>query len=116
MRNEFGILIDGSADLRASAPVQEDVHNLLASAIAAAAEAGQPYTKTGANGLFERRASLPAELHGISKTRFSKAVDALLERGRIVQAMASGSSTVKWLDVPGGPFALGIGEFKVGAA
>ena len=36
--------------------------------------------------------------------------------GKIVQCKASGSNHPQWLDVPDGPFALGIAEFVAGAA
>ena len=48
-------------------------------------------------------------------TGWSKMADELLQAGAIVAALATGT-TVKWLDVPDGPFARGEGEFAAGAS
>ena len=42
-------------------------------------------------------------------------VQELLNESALVKGMASGSKEDKWLDVPNGPFAKGVGEFVLGA-
>ena len=76
-----------------------------------AARDGQPYTKTGGNGIYERRHELPQAFQGIGKHRLTEWVSALLDREELVMAMAEGSKLVKWLDVPDGPVANGAAQF-----
>jgi hypothetical protein len=94
--------------------VNTDLLPALKSAIARAARDGQPYTKTGGNGLYERRHELPEAFHAIGKHRLTGWVDALLAQGELVTAMAEGSKLVKWLDVPDGPVAQGQAVFVTG--
>ena len=42
-------------------------------------------------------------------------VQDLLNESVLVKGKASGSKEDKWLDVPDGPFAKGVGEFVLGA-
>ena len=81
----------------------------------AAAASGRPFTKIGESGLFKQRTLLPDELSGMSRGKLEALADTALERGAIVAAIATGSTIPKWLDVPGGTFALGLGEFRKGA-
>lgn len=116
VRNGFGLLVDRTAGLGAAAPDQGDLFAALVTAIESAAADGQPYTKTGENGLFKQKTRLPAELAGLSRAKLEGLTDMALERKDIVAAIAKGSTTVKWLDVPTGPFAMGLGEFRKGMA
>ena len=75
---------------------------------------GRPYTKTGGNGVYERRHELPEAFHTIGKHRLAEWVGALLDREELVMAMAEGSKLVKWLDVPYGPVARGEAVFITG--
>jgi hypothetical protein len=111
VRNAKGLLCDTSGELRSHKPRVEDLLRFLRDAIQKAAVQGQPYTKTGVNGVFSRKSELVPALHDVSKHKFTALVDELLERELVVQAMASGSRSVKWLDVPDGPFAVGDAEF-----
>lgn len=86
----------------------------LKAAIARAAAEGQPYTKTGGNGVYERRHELPEAFHAIGKHRLADWVGTLLGREELVMAMAQGSKLVKWLDVPDGPVASGQAVFVTG--
>jgi AAA domain len=115
-RNEHGLLIDRTSGLGAAAPDQGDLLAALVIVIEAAAQDGHPFTKTGESGLFKRKATLPEELKTLSRGALEGLAEQSLERGLIVPAIAKGQSTVKWLDVPTGPFATGIGEFIPGAA
>lgn len=58
---------------RCSAPTRPDVNLLpdLKAAIARAAAESKPYTKTGGNGVYERRHELPEAFHGIGKHRLT---------------------------------------------
>ncbi|WP_411036142.1 AAA family ATPase [Shinella sp. BYT-45] len=113
-RNETGLLIDRSAGLGAAAPAQGDLRAALVVSVEAAAAAGAPFTKTGASGLFELRERLPEELRRLGKARLDALASDALERGEIVRAAARGEKTAKWLDVPTGMFAAGIGTFTAG--
>ncbi len=114
LRSTSGLLVDGSDRLRQTRPEPDDLLPALKSAIARAARDGQPYTKTGGNGLYERRHELPEAFHAIGKHRLSGWVDALLAQGELITAMAEGSKLVKWLDVPDGPVAQGQAVFVTG--
>jgi hypothetical protein len=113
VRDTTGLLIDCSALLRSSAPKQYELSSLLRVVIADAAIDGQPFTRTGLSGLFARRASMPQELR-VSRAKLEMTAEALLDTGDIVLCLAPNSTTTKWLDVPRGPFARGVGEFRVG--
>ncbi|MDW9473593.1 AAA family ATPase [Sinorhizobium medicae] len=113
-RSDSGLLVDKTAGLGTSAPAQDDLRTALVVAVEAAANAGSPFTKTGASGLFEMRERLPEELRRIAKGRLDALATEALERGEIVRAAAKGEKTAKWLDVPGGIFAIGLGNFTTG--
>lgn len=114
LRDTRGLLVDRSRELvRASQP-DADLHPALKTAIARAAVEGRPYTKTGGNGVYERRHELPEAFHAIGKHRLAEWVGALLDREELVMAMAEGSKLVKWLDVPDGPVARGEAVFITG--
>ena len=66
-------------------------------------------------GLYERRNELPSPINDFSKGRLDPLAQDLLDSGEICRCAATGSKHVKWLDVPGGPFARGEGEFSTGA-
>lgn len=117
VRRKNGLLVVRNADLAAAA--RENVPALLESltqACADAARRGQPFTKTGTNGLFARRQELPADLRDVSRHPLEKLAQDLLDSRRLVQCISKGSTSKKWLDVPDGDFALGVGEIVRGAA
>jgi AAA domain len=114
IRDKTGLLIDCSARLRLSAPKQYELSALLRDAIADAAKDHQPFTRTGLNGLYSRRARMPQELR-LSRARLEIMAEELLDTGDIVACLAPKSTTTKWLDVPGGDFAEGRGEFREGS-
>lgn len=113
-RNEFGLLVDVTARLASSAPPQADLMTALVIAIEAAAADRAPFTKTGLSGVFSMRERLPEELRTLSRHRLEGLTQQALEAGQIVTATAKGEKAGKWLDVPTGMFAYGLGEFKVG--
>lgn len=114
LRDARGLLVDRSQDVRRTAQPDIELLPELKAAIARAAAAGQPYTKTGGNGIYERRHELPQAFQSIGKHRLSEWVSALLDREELVMAMAEGSKLVKWLDVPDGPVANGAAQFVTG--
>lgn len=115
VRNDHGLLVDKTALLGSATPPTGDLIGALVVTIEAAANAGAPFTKTGASGVFEMRERLPDELKGLSKSRLHGLVDDALSKAVIVRAAAKGEKTAKWLDVPGGYFATGLGSFTTGA-
>lgn len=115
VRNEHGLLVDKTALLGSSTPPTGDLIGALVVSIEAAANAGSPFTKSGASGVFEMRERLPDELRGLAKARLHRLVDDALDMKKIVKAAAKAEKTAKWLDVPGGHFATGLGSFTTGA-
>lgn len=114
VRDTRGLLCDRSDDLfRLKAPAF-DLLQLLRDAIANAAAEGKPYTKSGINGVYERRFEMDGPLQDVGKHRLVGMVDDLLASGKVVQAMADNSKSVKWLDVPTGDLALGNPNFTAG--
>ena len=113
LRGADGVLRDVTLDLVRGSTSKAELAEHLIAAIAAAADAGRPFTKTGQGGLYTRRAELGDELRGVSRHRLEGTAQELEEAGRIVTTLAGGTS-VKWLDVPEGPFARGDGAFAAG--
>ncbi|QXP85824.1 helicase RepA family protein [Methylococcus sp. Mc7] len=114
LRDRRGLLVDRSEALVRANRTNVDLLPELKAAIARAAAEGKPYTKTGGNGVYERRHELPEPFHTIGKHRLADWVGTLLDRGELVMAMAAGSKLVKWLDVPDGPVARGEAVFVTG--
>ena len=116
VRNEFGLLVDHTHLIKNQSSSNEELAKILTAAIGNAASEGQPFTKTGANGLHARRQELPEEFQKTGRDRLEGLCQSLLDSGAVKACLAKGSTTVKWLDVPEGPFALGKGNFKTGGA
>ena len=114
VRESCGLLKDRSADLNSQNRGMVEILKDFTSVIAEAALAGKPYTKTGGNGVYERRFEFPEYFHSIGKHKLTSWVDRLLADGELVTAMTEGSKVVKWLDIPSGPIASGKAVFKAG--
>lgn len=114
VRDARGLLVDRSRELARAGTKDADLLSELKLAIAHAAAEGKPYTKSGGNGVYERRHELPRVLHGAGKHRLAEWIGTLLDTQEVVLAMADGSKLVKWLDVPDGPVAKGKGQFMPG--
>lgn len=114
LRDTRGLLVDRSDTLVRARQTDVDLLPDLKAAIARAAAEGKPYTKTGGNGVYERRHELPEAFHAIGKHRLADWVGTLLDREELVMAMVDGSKLVKWLDVPDGPMASGEAAFVTG--
>lgn len=114
VRDGRGLLCDRSAELAVTKLDESQLLPGLCLAIADAARDGKPYTKTGVNGVYERRFELPEAFHAIGKHRLVGMVEALLSSRQLVQAMADNSKSVKWLDAPDGRIAGGDPHFVGG--
>ena len=76
----------------------------LEHAIRLAAEAQQPFTTRGANGLAgDRRDQLPAPLRNVGRNRLVEMVEELIDANRVVKCSYRGKN-LNYLDVPNGPF------------
>jgi hypothetical protein len=115
VRDGTGLLVDVTPRLAGMDGWTKEQMSELVNDILVAAQGGRPFTKTGQSGLYARRTELHKDLQTISRKNIEEMSERLLEERRIVQALAPGSTVVKWLDVPQGPFATGTGEFAPGA-
>jgi len=112
-----GLLVDATERLREVRRSEQDLMDALVEAIASAAENGHPFTHTGGTGLFKQRHRLPVLFHDMARNKIEGLVQELLNARPpiLVKGMAEGSKELKWLDVPAGPFARGVGQFIHGA-
>lgn len=115
VRNDVGLLVDQTMMLSEAPSDRQEQMTALAQAVEAAAKAGAPFTRHGQTGLDEQRHRLPPILQDLGRDRLRKVAEDALKRGLIVGCIAKGSTTAKWLDVPEGPIAQGVGEFTLGA-
>jgi len=117
LRTPTGLLVDVTARIREGRATKADLTEALVAAIARAAENGHPFTHYGGTGVYRQRHRLPPVFHGLGRDPLQNMVQELLAARppMLVKGMASGSKEDKWLDVPTGPFARGVGEFVHGA-
>ena len=117
MRAPTGLLVDVTRRLREAHLSGNDLRDVLVEAITRAAENGHPFTHTGGSGVHSQRHRLPVIFHEIGRNRFEAMVQEMLNvrPPLLVKGMAEGSKELKWLDVPNGPFARGVGQFVLGA-
>ena len=115
LRAPTGLLVDVTTLLKALRKPDQDLLDVLIAAVARAAENGHPYTHTGGTGLYQQRHRLPTEFREMGRKRIQEMAQDLLNDRVLVKGMASGSKEDKWLDVPTGPFARGVGQFVHGA-
>ena len=116
LRGPTGTLYDITHTLKSRGGSRDEHLAHLVSAITGAAEDGRPYTKMGGAASTSAGQNSASELAAMSGARLEEMAEELLQAGKVVASMASGSGkTVKWLDIPDGPFARGEGEFAPGA-
>ncbi|GLR78901.1 AAA family ATPase (plasmid) [Azospirillum oryzae] len=116
VRNEVGLLVDITHQLRGGRQSEELLMELMVDKIRHYAEAGHPFQHTGKDqGVYPNRKLLGQVLSKSSRDILEGIVRKLLASDRIRKCAARGSSVPKWLDVPGGPFARGVGRVKAGA-
>jgi hypothetical protein len=115
VRNDAGLLVACDDTIRQISLTQADLDSLMVDSIAYAASCGHPFTKSGATGICkEQKHRIYKELQDLGEKKIRAMVDRLLEEKEIVMAAAKGEKTAKWLDVPDGNFAKGMGEFELG--
>jgi len=95
----------------------EQLLEFLEQDVSRAAESGFPFVRSGAGemALYPRRNELHFALQECGRQKIEKLAQILLEEGRIKKCRAKGSKLAKWLDVPGGIFWRGEGDFPEGA-
>jgi hypothetical protein len=109
-----GVLQDLTDRLKMVRKFANDDLSALEQGIKQAAKDGRPFCRHGINGVYTRREILPNTLRSIGRDTLEEMVSHLLDQGRVVQALANGTTT-KWLDIPDGPFACGEGTFAAGS-
>ncbi|QSV46081.1 AAA family ATPase [Geobacter benzoatilyticus] len=114
VRNDFGLLVDRTFEIKSRGTRRDEADEILVAAITTAAATGRPFTRTGVNGVGQRRHELPEALQCFGRERLESMAQTLLDSNKVVTCLANGT-TVKWLDVPGGPFAEGRGSFEAGS-
>jgi len=114
VRGDNGLLISREMELKNVELSFDDLLGLMEESIKEAAEAGRPFSKTGATGVYERREELDSSIrdHG-GRDKIEGLTQRLLEDGRVVRCTYK-TTVAKWLDVPQGPFAIGIGTIEPG--
>ena len=115
MRAPTGLPVDVTRRLRASRMAAAELSEVLVASIARAAESGHPFTHTGGSGVYRQRHRLAAVFHDVGRDRLEAMVQEQLNEQVLIKGMAAGSKEDKWLDIPSGPFARGVGEFVHGA-
>ena len=115
LRAPTGLLIDITERLQERRMAAAELTETLVASIARAAVSGHPFTHTSGNGVHRQRHRLPTVFHDMGRNRLEGMVQDLLNESVLVKGMAAGSKEDKWLDVPNGPFAKGVGEFVLGA-
>ena len=118
IRGESGLLEPVTSKFAEVGLTQAELCQMLVDNIKTEAERGQPFTKTGTNGLVsDQRYRLYPELQELGRNRLDELTEHLLENGLIVKCIANGGGkSQKWLDVPNGPFAMGTGEIVAGGS
>lgn len=97
---------------------QEDrMLDMLEQDIADAAASGFPFVRsgTGQSSLYTRKDELATPLQECGRRKLESLAQRLVDTNRVKKCRAKGSKDAKWLDVPGGTFYEGLGEFPEGA-
>ena len=116
VRNEVGLLVDITQQLRGGRQSEELLMELMVNKIRHHAETGRPFQHTARDhGVYANRNLLGPELSKLSRSRLEGIIERLILMDRIRKSAENGASARKWLDVPEGPFARGIGRVKSGA-
>lgn len=115
IRDKRGLLLDRDLDIAEARGTEDGALVALENDIAQAARDGRPFTHTGVTGVFNRRSELTPTIldHWASKHGLESLVRRLLDDGRIVKCSV-GKVVARYLDVPSGPFASGVGEIVQG--
>jgi len=114
VRQDNGLLVVVDEALRNTRTSKQELFEALIDDIRRGALNGRPFTSTGATGMYERKEELSFEIKELGKHSFETMTKELLDSGKIVKCVASGSKIPKWLDIPDGPFCIGMGKFEPG--
>jgi len=115
IRNEFGLLVDSTERVKKLNISIDQLKEKIMEAIQHYAEKGSPFSRSGANTLWTRAHLMGPEYAKIDKYLVERTVKDLLAEGDIVACRHGSAKADQWLDVPGGPFAVGNGDFVPGA-
>lgn len=114
VRSNNGLLEDRSLDLRSTTPNSKDVADRLLDEIEIAALESRPFTKSGQNGIWERRHELTGFFHCYGKAKLQNIVQELLNAKRLQTFILKGKprSSKIWLGKPTGA----LSEFSINDA
>lgn len=112
--NENGLLEVWDAILSRMDLSYQDKKDLLLMDIEQAAKAGAPFMYSGGDGVWERSEELDKRLQALGRDQIRDMIKELLNEKEITRCVAKGSTSAKWLDVPHGDFAQGIGTIEPG--
>ena len=115
LRAPTGLPVDVTGRLRERRMAAAELTESLVASIGRAAGNGHPFTHTGGSGVYHQRHRLAAAFHDVGRDRLEAMVQEQLNEQVLIKGMAAGSKEDKWLDIPSGPFARGVGEFVHGA-
>lgn len=107
VRNDAGLLVCRDVRLMETKPKRDDLLTSLEDTIRQFAEAGAPMQTSGQASVWARKGMLGTQLQGKTKGELEGLVDDLIAAKRVVRCTA-GKSQDKYLDVPGGEYAMGI--------
>jgi len=114
-RNSSGLLEPVDVKIRQAATEDKSIMlDLLEDDIRYFAEAGYPFSKTGANGVHEQKSCLNPVLQKVPRGQLWHLVDELKKQKRIVPVAPKGSKNRSYLDVPNGPFTVAGTEILTG--
>lgn len=98
VRGDDGLLVDRGFDLYTVTPKQQEVCDKLVNEIEAAAKNGKPFTRSGQNGVYERRHELSPYFHDWGRQKLLDTVQGLLNAGTLDLFKVGGTKTGKvWL-------------------
>ena len=113
LRSPFGLLIDQTDRSKSIAAMSSEDFDDLVACVKEAAEAGHPFNRTGLSSAFKRKEDIPEAFRETPRAVLEEIIDKLIVEGKIVTCNAGGKIK-NVLDVPGGLFAQGVGQFEPG--
>ena len=78
-------MVDETQKIRGARPGQQELLEELLKKIACQAKRGDPYTKTGKSGVYQKRHEFPGQFHQVGKHRFESLVQDLLDDKEITR-------------------------------
>lgn len=112
--SQTGLLEDRTSAIGTSGRPEFEYQDELVPFIKKAALDGRPFAIDGGiSSIYRRKHDLPPSMQNMERPAIEKIVQSLIGLGTLKTCIHRGSSP-KWLDVLGGPFDRGIGEFAPG--